>query len=37
MTGEVFISGGIFVGVASDRVEKVDPPLGRGVVKCELA
>ena len=37
ITGEVLIRGGIFVGVASDRVEKVDPPLGRGVVKCEPA
>lgn len=31
------ISGGIFVGVASERVEKVEPPLGRGVVPYEIA
>ena len=33
MAGEVLISGGLVVGVASERAETVDPPLGRGVMK----
>ncbi|TFY60755.1 hypothetical protein EVJ58_g4939 [Rhodofomes roseus] len=37
ITGEVLINCGVFVGVASERVEKVDPPRGLGVVKCEPA
>ena len=33
IAGEVLISGGLLVGVTSERTESVDAPLGRGVVK----
>lgn len=33
IAGEVLISGGLLVGVTSERTESVDPPLGRGVMK----
>lgn len=33
IAGEVLISVSLLVGVASDRIETVELPLGRGVVK----
>ena len=33
IAGEVLISVGLLVGVTSDRTERLEPPLGRGVMK----